>query len=181
MPQKAVTDEVWRLMIEQGQSFAVEEGGEEMSSDNYLRFIVEELKPFIDGTYRTQPGRGNTFVIGSSMGGLISAYAISEYPGIFGGAACMSPHWVIGNGAVVKWLNHHLPSAGAHRLYFDYGTETLDADYEPYQQQMDEVMRQHGYIAGEDWITLRFDGADHSPRAWRERLHVPLKFLLGKP
>jgi len=46
---------------------------------------------------------------------------------------------------------------------------------------MDEVMRQHGYQAGEDWITHRFDGADHSPRAWRERLHIPLKFLLGTP
>ncbi len=54
-------------------------------------------------------------------------------------------------------------------------------EYEPYQQQMDEVMRQHGYTTGEDWVTLRFDGADHSPRAWRERLHIPLKFLLAKP
>jgi len=44
---------------------------------------------------------------------------------------------------------------------------------------MDEVMRKHGYTPGKDWITRRFDGADHSPRAWRERLHIPLKFLLS--
>ena len=181
MPRKAVTDEVLQLMKEKRQGFAVEEGGQEMTADNYLKFIVHELKPFIDETYRTQSARGDTFVMGSSMGGLISAYAIAEYPGVFGGAACMSSHWPIGDGVVVQWLKHHLPSAGAHKIYFDYGTETLDADYEPFQQQMDEVMRQHGYTAGEDWVTLRFEGADHSPRAWRERLHIPLKFLLGKP
>ena len=181
MPQKAVTDEVWQWMREQEEGFAVEEGGQEMSADNYLKFIVQELKPFIDETYRTQSDRGNTFVMGSSMGGLISAYALAEYPGVFGAAACLSSHWPAGDGAVVRWLSDHLPSAGAHRVYFDHGTETYDAQYGPFQQEMDEVMRQHGYTAGEDWVTLRFEGADHSPRAWRERLHVPLKFLLGNP
>ena len=181
MPQKAVTDEALQLMKEKGEGFAAEKGGEEMTADNTLKFIVDELKPFIDETYRTQSDRDNTFIIGSSMGGLISAYAIAEYPAVFGGAACMSSHWPAGNGVVVQWLKHHLPSAGSHKIYFDHGTETLDADYEPFQQQMDEVMRQHGYTAGEDWVALRFEGADHSPRAWRERLHIPLKFLLGKP
>ncbi|HBK18324.1 MAG TPA: esterase, partial [Gammaproteobacteria bacterium] len=65
------------------------------------------------------------------------------------------------------------------RLYFDYGTETLDARYEPYQQQMDAVMRKYGYTQDDDWVTLRFEGEDHTPRAWRERLHIPLAFLLG--
>ena len=179
MPQKAVTDEVWQWMMEQEEGFAVEEGGQEMSADNYLKFIVHELKPFIDATYRTQSDRGNTFVMGSSMGGLISAYALAEYPGVFGGAACLSTHWPAGDGAVVRWLSDHLPSAGAHRIYFDHGTETYDAQYGPFQQEMDEVMRQHGYTAGESWVTRRFEGADHSPRAWRERLHIPLKFLLA--
>ena len=179
MPQKAVTDEVWRRMKENRRGFAVEEGGQEMTADNYLKFIVHELKPFIDETYRTQSSRDNTFVMGSSMGGLISAYAIAEYPGVFGGAACLSSDWTHGDGAVVQWLRSHLPSAGAHRIYFDHGTETFDANYGPFQQKMDEVMRLHGYTAGGDWVTLRFEGADHSPRAWRERLHIPLKFLLG--
>ena len=179
MPQKPVTNDIWEIMREQGNNFSVEDGGEVMSSDKYLKFLVDELKPFVDENYRTLTDRDNTFVIGSSMGGLISAYAISEYPDVFGGAACMSSHWPIGYGIVVEWLNDHWPAAGDHRVYFDYGTETLDADYEPYQKQMDEVMREYGYTEGEDWITRRFEGADHSPRAWRERLHIPLKFLLG--
>lgn len=181
MPQKPVTDEVWELLKQQGNNFSVEEGGEVMSSDNYLKFLVDELKPFVDENYRTLTDRDNTFVIGSSMGGLISAYAISEYPEVFGGAACMSTHWTIGEGVVIEWFDNHWPAAGAQRVYFDYGTETLDAAYEPYQKQMDEVMHKYGYTDGHDWITRRFEGADHSPRAWRERLHIPLKFLLGKP
>src|ERR1039458_459727 len=59
---------------------------DEIVSDNYLKFIVEELKPFIDAHYRTLPGRADTFIMGSSMGGLISAYAVAEYPKVFGGA-----------------------------------------------------------------------------------------------
>ena len=179
MPQKPVTDEVWEVMKQSGRTFAAEDGGEEIRSDNYLRFLVQELKPFIDETYRTQVDRDSTFIVGSSMGGLISAYAIVEYPDVFGGAACLSSDWTIGEDAVLRWLDDHWPAAGAHRVYFDHGTETYDANYGPYQGKMDEVMRRHGYTAGDDWTTLRFEGADHSPRAWRERLHIPIKFLLG--
>src|SRR6185436_3742307 len=62
-------------------------------SDGYLKFIVSELKPYIDKTFSTKADRKNTFIAGSSMGGLISLYAICEYPTIFGGAACLSTHW----------------------------------------------------------------------------------------
>jgi len=179
MPQKPVTDEVWQLMKKEGNNFSVEEGGDEISSDNYLKFIVTELKPFIDETYPTQSDRNNTFLVGSSMGGLISAYAIAEYPDVFGGAACMSTDWTIGEGTVAQWFNNHWPAPGTNRIYFDYGTETMDAYYEPYQMQMDAVMRKYGYTEGEDWVTRRFEGADHTPKSWNARLHIPLKFLLG--
>ena len=174
MPQKPVTEEVDRLISAEGSDIT----RAEITSDNYLRFLVEDLKPFIDKTYRTQPDKENTFTMGSSMGGMISAYAISEYPDVFGGAACLSTHWNIGNGAVLDWYKSNWPPAGSNRVYFDHGTETLDADYEPYQQQMDAIIRTHGYRNGVDWITRKFDGADHSPKAWRDRLHIPLVFLL---
>ena len=175
MPQKFLTDEIRQRLIRNRPDLA----GLEFTSDNYLKFLVEELKPFIDETYRTRPGREDTFVIGSSMGGLISAYAIAEYPEVFGGAACMSTDWNIAQGAFAGWLGDHLPDAGSHRVYFDHGTETYDASYGPYQLEMDALMRNKGYRDGEDWITRRFEGADHSPRAWRERFHIPLKFLLS--
>ena len=175
MPQKPVTDEVRERMALKHPKMK----GGEIVSDNYLKFLVHELKPFIDETYRTQPDRANTFVLGSSMGGMISAYSITEYPGVFGGAACLSTDWTIGDGAVIAWYKDRWPDAGVHRIYFDHGTETYDAKYGPYQLKMDELMRSKGYRSGADWVTRRFEGADHSPRAWRERVHVPLKFLLG--
>ncbi len=55
-------------------------------SDAYVRFISTELKPFIDRTFRTKRDREHTMLMGSSMGGLISLYAISELPGVFGAA-----------------------------------------------------------------------------------------------
>ena len=64
-----------------------------IQSDNYLKFLVKELKPFIDSSFSTLKDQQNTFIAGSSMGGLISMYAICEYPLVFGGAACLSTHW----------------------------------------------------------------------------------------
>ncbi len=110
-------------------------------SDRYLAFIVDELKPFIDATYRTRKGRDDTFVMGSSMGGLISLYAMAEYPEVFGGAGAVSTHWPIGDGVVIDWLGTHLPAPRSHRIYYDFGTATLDAQYEPYQRRMDALMR----------------------------------------
>lgn len=60
--------------------------GKTANGDNYLKFIVEELKPYIDRHYSTLPGKENNLAMGSSMGALISMYAVTEYPEIFGGA-----------------------------------------------------------------------------------------------
>lgn len=175
MPQKAVTGASIKLLKD---APPLERG--EILSDNYLKFLVNELKPFIDSTYRSLPDRKHTFIMGSSMGGLISAYAISEYPQVFGGAGCISTHWPAGEGIVIDYLKKHLPDARTHKLYFDYGTETLDAEYEPYQQKMDEVMRNSGYREGKNWITKKFAGAEHSERAWSRRVDIPLTFFLHR-
>lgn len=149
-------------------------------ADKYLKFLVEELKPYIDRNYRTLKDRDNTSIMGSSMGGLISLYALCEYPDVFGAAACISTHWPAGNGIVIEYAKTALPKPGHHRIYFDFGTKTLDKDYEPYQKRMDEVMRVTGYTFGKDWVTRKFVDADHSERAWRSRVDIPLTFLLQR-
>mgnify|MGYP001157207229 CR=1 FL=1 len=174
MPQKPVTEEVDKLIQTQSDISLTK-----ITSDNYLKFLVSELKPFIDSTYLTKPDADNTLIFGSSMGGMISAYAISEYPEVFGAAACLSTHWSTGGDAIIDWYEDHWPTAGKHRLYFDYGTKSLDADYEPFQKKMDALMLKKGYRDNKDWVTRRFEDASHTPKAWRERLHVPLIFLLG--
>jgi enterochelin esterase-like enzyme len=156
-----------------------------ISSDNYLKFLVEELKPFIDKNYSTKTDASNTFVAGSSMGGLISLYALCEYPTIFGGAACLSTHWPgllsMENNPVpavfFSYLKNHLPSAKQHRIYFDHGTETLDSMYASLQLQVDAIMKQKKYRPS-NWISRSWPGQDHSEKSWRSRLDVPFAFLL---
>lgn len=147
-------------------------------SDNYLSFLVTELKPFIDQTYATKPEQQATTIMGSSMGGLISLYALCEYPHIFQGAGCLSTHWIILPDPILDYLKTNLPKPGAHKLYFDHGTATLDAHYEPHQQKADHIMQHAGYTQGKDWLTRKFIGAEHNEAAWRQRIHIPLQFLL---
>lgn len=159
----------------------------EVQSDNYLKFLVEEVKPYIDKKYATKMDSDNTFVMGSSMGGLISMYALCEYPNVFGGAACMSTHWpgafdTKNNPipmAFLSYLSENLPNPDTHKIYFDYGTATLDALYEPYQVQVDSVMKMKSFTDS-NWQTLKFEGADHSENSWKKRLDNPLNFLLNK-
>jgi predicted alpha/beta superfamily hydrolase len=63
--------------------------------EQYVAFIVKTLRPFINKNYRTRKTCRYTFTAGSSMGGLISFYALLKYPKIFGGAGVFSPSfWV---------------------------------------------------------------------------------------
>lgn len=156
-------------------------------SDLYLQFLVTELKPFIDQNFSTKTDQKNTFVAGSSMGGLISMYAICEYPKVFGGAACLSTHWPgifsSANNPIpetfTNYLKTNLPNPKDHKIYFDYGDQTLDALYKPYQEKADEVMKSKGFTS-ENWETKFFPGENHSEEAWAKRLNIPLLFLLQK-
>jgi glycosidase/predicted alpha/beta superfamily hydrolase len=150
----------------------------EIISDAYLKFLVTELKPFIDRTYRTKPGRADTFTMGASMGGLISAYAMAEYPDVFGGAGCLSTGWPVADGAVISYLGQHAPDPRTHRFYFDLGTATLDSLFPPWQARADSLLHKAGYVDGRNYLSRTFPGAEHNERAWRERLEVPLVFLL---
>ena len=176
MPQKVIEGE----FVETGVEGYDPIPSDRVFSDRYLSFLVGELKPYIDQNYRTLRNAEDTFSMGSSMGGLISAYAITEYPDVFGGAGCISTHWPIENGAMVDYLGAHLPEAGAHKIYFDHGTEALDALYEPFQIRVDDVMREKGYREDIDWITRKFEGEPHNEIAWRKRIHIPLTFLLAE-
>ncbi len=156
-------------------------------SDHYLKFIVEELKPYIDQKYSVYTNRENTYVAGSSMGGLISMYAMCEYPEVFGGAACLSTHWVgtftLENNPVpdafLNYLKNHLPDPKEHKMYFDCGDETLDRLYPDIQKKANQLMIEKGYNES-NWMTKFFPGEDHSEAAWNKRLHIPLEFLFEK-
>jgi enterochelin esterase-like enzyme len=156
-------------------------------SDRYLKFVVEELKPYIDKTYSTYKDRQHTFISGSSMGGLISLYAICEYPKVFGGAGCLSTHWtgIYQNNdnpipdAIISYLKKNLPNPKNHKIYFDYGDQTLDSLYRPWQDKVDVVMKEKGFTS-KNWKTQFFPGKDHSEESWRKRFLIPLEFILRR-
>lgn len=150
----------------------------DLLSDEYLKFLVYELKPFVDENFSTINKPENTFIMGSSMGGLISCYALCEYPEVFGGAGCVSTHWPALDGVFLPYVKNNLPNPSNHKFYFDFGTATLDSLYEPYQIQVDQMMRENNYEEDVNWMTRKFEGAKHNEIDWRERVHIPLKFLL---
>ena len=158
-----------------------------VNSDNYLRYMLEEVKPFIDDQFQVQTSAASTAIMGSSMGGLMSMYAIGEYPNIFGSALCMSTHWPGGFApneeipAVFNaYVKQNITPERVGKIYFDYGTETLDAMYEPFQNKVNLVLEENGFVLGENWTTEKFPGAAHDEKSWAARLHIPLIFAFGK-
>jgi enterochelin esterase-like enzyme len=168
-------------------------GGDPLS-DGYLKFLVRELKPRIDKRFNVRTDRSNTVIIGSSMGALISLYAIDEYPSVFGGAGMMSTHWPlvinpdgkpvsdedyeVVSATFERYLAPALPDPRTHRLYFDHGSETLDAVYKRYQDRVDGVVARRGYVPGKNWLTRNYPGQKHNEISWASRVDVPLQFLL---
>ena len=177
----------YRALLPEARAALSRERPGEPLSDEYLRFLVTELKPYIDQHYATAPDRAHTWVAGSSMGGLISLYAALEYPQVFAGAACLSTHWPLSlahdspasTTAMLDYLAEKLPRRHRPRLYFDFGTATRDARYPPKQARVDALLTARGYT-GRHRLTRRFEGAEHNEAAWARRLHIPLTFLLGR-
>jgi len=169
-------------------------GGDPLS-DGYLKFIVRELKPRIDKRFRVRTDRANTAIMGSSMGALISLYAVDEYPQLFGGAGMVSTHWPlflpadggksitdqeyeVVSSAFERYLAPALPDPKTHKLYFDHGSETLDAIYARYQKRIDAIVARRGYRQGVNWISRSFPGQAHNEISWASRVEIPLRFLL---
>ena len=159
----------------------------EINSDNYLKFIVNDLKPYVDKKFSVYKDASHTAIMGSSMGGLISMYALCEYPKIFGMAACLSSHWIgfqeTKNNPIpetfFKYMTQKLPDSKSHKIYFDYGTETLDANYVKYAYRVDEVLKSKGYNE-KTYNNLKFEGENHSEASWQKRIHIPIEFMFRK-
>ncbi len=161
-------------------------------SDDYLAFIVEELKPRIDREFRTLPDPAHTAIVGSSMGGLISLYGIARYPQVFGLAGCLSTHWPLGDprdlgeansDVIATWgvfIRERLGAPRGRRIWFDHGTETLDTHYPPYQRAIDADLAANGWRPGRDFVSRVYPGAAHEENAWAERLTDVFAWLLAR-
>lgn len=165
----------------------------ELRADFYLEWMKKELVPFIEQTYSVSHKREDRFLIGSSMGGLISIYGLTRIPDTFGGAACLSIHTpminfqMMGDDAMNQlvlpfntYLAKSLPSPKKVKLYIDRGTETLDAYYGPYHDVLMSTLKKCGFVIGPNYQTLVWDKTAHDEVSWANRLAFPMKFLLIK-
>jgi predicted alpha/beta superfamily hydrolase len=148
--------------------------------DLYLRFLVDELKPMIDRTYRTLPDREHTVVMGSSLGGLISLYAGVRRPDVFGHVGALSPStWWDGRVILreVQSLMGRTPRP--LRIYVDSGDAGPSRDGVDDTRELAATLRAVGYEEGRTLRHIVQAGALHNERYWAMRLPGALSFLLG--
>jgi enterochelin esterase-like enzyme len=174
------------------EKLASQGNGKPIISDEYLKFIVTELKPQIDRDFRTKPARKDTSIAGSSMGGLISLYAITKYPKIFGTAGAVSTHLPLANPnwsdeerkdifhAWQIYVKQELGKPNGRRIWFDHGTETLDAFYRPYQENLDAALVANGWRKGRDFSSRVYAGTPHEENAWAARMDDIFGWMLQR-
>lgn len=129
----------------------------------YISFLVNTLKPYIDSVYRTKPGREFTSIAGSSMGGLISLYAIVEYPMVFSKAGIFSPAFWFSD-SLFAFVAGKTKQADV-RLYFVAGLNESQSLVNDIDSMM-VLLKSTGYTDAEMVSQVKADGA-HSEWFWK--------------
>jgi predicted alpha/beta superfamily hydrolase len=145
----------------------------------YAKFVVTELKPFIDSHYLTLPGPRHTAMVGSSMGGLVSLYFALWHPRVFGHIAALSPSLWWDNRTVFQEFSR-LRKKPDVRLWLDMGT--AEPGWEAIRLFRDTLVGK-GWREGVDLAYREVPGAEHSEHAWAARIGDVLKWMLplGRP
>ena len=145
--------------------------------EQYMAFVVDTVKPWIDAHYRTLADREHTAIAGSSMGGLISHYALLRYPQVFGKAAIFSPsYWFTGE-VYTQTAAHPWPS-GTKTYFYIGGRE--DEEAVPDVDRMVALLRTQGHAAGD--VTVHVDPqGQHNERAWRAEFPRAIAWLFDLP
>jgi predicted alpha/beta superfamily hydrolase len=147
-------------------------------ADLYGRLLVEELKPFIDRTYRTRPEAAATSLGGSSFGGLVTLYLGLKYPQIFGGTLLAVSPSVWWDDRVILKTVAALPARTGQRIWVDIGTAEGDDDVADTRRLRDALVAK-GWKLGVDLAYVEAEGAAHDEIAWAERMEPMLRFVDG--
>jgi predicted alpha/beta superfamily hydrolase len=152
----------------------LEEYSNSEQGNNYIRFVIGELKTFIDSKYRTLTDSKNTAVMGSSMGGLISFLIAWKNPDVFSMAGCMSSSFYYDNDKIFETVKNDLKPKKGLKIYIDHGEDGLVRG-----QKMFSLLTHLGYIIGTDIDYFYAPGAEHNEAEWARRLERPLLFFFG--
>jgi predicted alpha/beta superfamily hydrolase len=145
--------------------------------EQYMAFVVDVVKPFIDAHYRTQPGRDSTAIIGSSMGGLISHYALLRYPQVFGKAAVFSPSYWYSAEVYAQTKAHPWPRGT--RAYFYIGGRE-DEESVPDVDRMVALLGTQDHAPGDVKVHVE-PAAEHNEHAWRAEFPRAVAWLFELP
>lgn len=139
--------------------------------NQYVDFLVQTLKPYIDKHYRTKKDERNTFVAGSSMGGLISFYAILKYPKVFGGAGVFSPaFWITPS---LKHIDPRQAKKVKGKIYF-YAGQTESEHMVPDMLNVFDQMKRHSKAKMQ--TVIRAEGRHNEP-TWRKEFPLFHKWI----
>ena len=152
---------------------------EDLAGNAYLSQITDEIAPTITQSLGLDLPSLDTAIIGSSMGGLASLYALGKRPDFFTTALALSTHWPIGGNPLVDALLDPLPKPGRHKVWMSHGDKGLDADYAPFQKYADEKMSQLGWRLGREFQTHVYKKSGHNERSWAKYLDQPMTFWLS--
>lgn len=141
-----------------------------------MDWFTKVLKPEIDRKYRTLPDRKNTMIAGSSMGGLMSLYAIVAYNDVFSKAASLSPSLWASKKYIKSFLDEH-PIDRHTRVYIDMGGGEVRGHTEP----IEEMFRTAKLLskAGAEVAARTVPHAQHNEAAWEKRIPIFMDYLLG--
>jgi predicted alpha/beta superfamily hydrolase len=135
-------------------------------ANDYLDFIVNTLKPKIDATYRTKTNAKNTIMIGSSLGGLTSFYALLKYPNVFGKAGVFSPSFWFNRDELDDLLKQTKKLDA--KIYFLHGDNEGDPDMEPDLNQIENLMNTKRCACKKLNKKVVVKGGQHNEKLWRD-------------
>jgi predicted alpha/beta superfamily hydrolase len=144
-------------------------------ADLYGRLLVEELKPWVDRTYRTLDGPAYTGVGGSSLGGLVSLYCGLTWPDVFGRLAVLSPSAWWARGGMLPYVRRTRPEPRP-RIWLDMGLSEGAAMISKCDE-LHRLLERRGWREGIDMQYLRVPGGRHNEDAWAKRVNPFLRFL----
>jgi predicted alpha/beta superfamily hydrolase len=143
------------------------------NGDNYLEFIVKTLKPKIDSTYRTKSNTMNTVIMGSSLGGLISYYALLKYPEIFGKAGIFSPAFWINPEVFEQTKNIKILESKMYFLCGDNESKDMVPDVNKMEVLVSKIRCSCRHLTRKKIVK---DG-QHNEKLWRDNFVSVFKWL----
>ncbi len=143
------------------------------NGDNYLQFIVKTLKPKVDELYRTKSNKKNTAIMGSSLGGLISFYAVLKHPEVFGKAGVFSPSFWFTQDIYTFIKNAKKTKAKIFFLAGDKESEDMVSDLE----KMETLLNRNGCECFKLNKTVIVKDGKHNEQLWRENFAETVKWL----